>query len=624
MRISWDEALATVAEKLDDIRQKFGPESVALCLGEPKGLELAFAQRFASAFGTPNITTPGHICHIPTELASMLTYGSSCVADSEQLPRCIMVWGSNLFHTHAGMPLSEFNSALASGAKLIVIDPRRTNSASRADIWIKLRPSSDGALALGMIKVIIEEHLYDGDFVAQWTTGFDRLEEETKTYSLQEVEEITWVSQEQIAEAARLYAQTRPATVQWGNALEHSINSFQTCRAISILRAITGNLDIPGGEVLVAPPPVTRPGRFMLLREFPRQLEKMAGNEFKLAARSAFIPGQSLVKAILEEKPCAVKAALLFGTNPLLSYPNANETCQALRKLEFLVVADFFMTPTAMLADLVLPSAANGEFDEIAPYPASSGAILAYSKVADPPGECWSDMRMINELARRLGLEKHFWSDESQALDYILEPSGLSFEEFKNQRYLEGNKGYRKHEAKGFRTPSGKVEIRSKQLEEFGYSTLPLYRELSQIAFDSAELVAEYPLLLTNAKERSFCHSAYRNIPSLRGIAPEPVVELSPETARRFGLREGDWIGIETRVGRIRQKLSLDNSLDPRIVFASFGWWFPEKDASTLCDWDKSNINILTESAPPHEPGLGSLTLRGVPCRVFKDETAQD
>ncbi|MCL0059657.1 molybdopterin-dependent oxidoreductase [Dehalococcoidia bacterium] len=448
------------------------------------------------------------------------------------------------------------------------MDPRKTTPASRADVWLKPRPGSDGILALGMIKVIIEEQLYDEGFVSSWMVGFDRLAEHVETYCLKDVEEVTWIPQERIREVARLYAETRPATIEWGNALDHTEKSFQTCRAICILRALTGNLDVAGGEILTTPVPLSRSGQFMLLRQFPRKPERMAGSEFKLAARSAFIARQSLVKAILDEQPYPVKAALLFGTNPLLSYPDAARTYQALMKLELMVVADLFMTPTASLADVVLPVASIGESDEIGPYPAAGGIILAYPKIVEPPGECWPDIKIINQLGSKLGLEDHFWADEREALDFILEPSGLTFEDLKERRYLEGE---------------------------------------------------EYPLLLTNAKERHFSHSAHRNIARLREMTPDPVVELNPATARRLGVEEGSWVFIETPKGKIKQKLLLDEALDPRVVVASYGWWFPEKGASELFDWRKSNINIITDSAPPYDPAFGSLNLRGIPCRVVGD-----
>jgi len=620
-QISWTEAMDTIAGALDSLRQQSGPESVGICLGDPKGLELAFAQRFASAFGTPNIATPGHICHMPGELGCTHTFGSSCHCDPDHQPRCIVVWGNNLTHTRNGMSPGHVNGSLSQGARLIVIDPRKTDLARRADVWIRPRPGSDSALVMGLIKVILEERLYDDAFVKQWTVGFEQLEEQVATFSLDQVEKATWVPADMIRQAARLYATTRPGTIEGGNALDHGTNSIQTWRAVCILRAISGNLDVPGGELLVTPPDMVRPGRFMLLKDFPRKTASMAGSRFKLAARSAFIPRQSLIKAILEETPCQVKAALLFGTNPLLTFPNARETYQALMKLEFLAVADLFMTPTAAIADVVLPVAFNCEFDEIAPYPSPSGTVHAYPKIVDPPGECRPDMRIINELAAQLGLQEQFWSQESEALDFILGPAGMTFDDLRSRRTLEGERSYRKHEAKGFRTPSGKVEIYSEPLKEMGYSPLPNWAEMSSNGSEPVGLSTDYPLLLTSAKERTFCHSAHRSIGTLRLASPEPVVEMSPEAARNAGLGDGERVCIETEWGSIEQRLRLNADLDPRVAVASFGWWFPEGDASDAYGWSRSNINVLTSNSPPYDPAVGSLPLRGIPCKVYRAES---
>jgi len=610
-RISWDEALDTIVERLTYFKEKYGPESVALGLGEPKGLEFAFAQRFASVFGTPNVVTPGWCCGTPSTLASAFTFGSRCVPDEEHIPGLIVLWGNNIVHTTGGMRRETISSALESGTKLVVIDPRRIDMASLADLWIRVRPGSDGALAMGMLKVIVEEKLYDEDFVGNWTIGFKQLQEHVMSYSLEDVEMMTWVPKEQIEQAARLYAQTKPAAIQWGNALDQVANSFQTFRAISILMAITGNLNIPGGNAFLTPPPYTRPGRFFLLSKFPRKPEKAAGGEFKLAIRSAFIPSSALLKAILEEKPQPVKAGLFILTDPLISYPDSDETHQALMKLEFMVVFEIFLTPTAAIADIVLPVATGMEHDEIGYWPGWYEEVRAYPKVVEPPGEAWPDTKILNELAKRLGLKEYFWEDHSEALNFWLQPSGLSFEELKRRKTLLPKREYKKHD---FRTPSGKVEICSKQLEEMGYSPMPLWQELSQLP----EVPKEYPLLLTNAKEDAYMLTGYKMIASLRNMKPEPIVELNPVTAEKAGLKDGDMLYIETKKGRIMQRLCLNPDLDPRVVFAAFGWWFPEEGPSKLYGWRKSNINVLLENEPPYDPTTGSAQLRGIPCRVYK------
>jgi anaerobic selenocysteine-containing dehydrogenase len=610
-RISWDEALDTIAQKLTALKEKYGPECVAVGLGEPKGMEFAFAQRFATVFGTPNVVTPGWCCGVPQALATAFTHGYNCVPDEEYLPHLLVLWGINVNHTSSAMRRESIESALAKGAKLIVVDTNKTDVAAIADLWIKPRPISDGALAMGVLKVIIEEKLYDEDMATDWTVGFDQLQEEIKTFSLKEVEEVTWVPEAQIREFARLYAQTKPAAIQWGNSLDNNVNSFQADRAIDILRAITGNLNIPGGDVFLTPAPFTRPGRFFFPGKLSRNEDKAVGREFKLAVKSAFIPPHSFVKAVLASEPYPIRAGVFMLTNPIISYPDSAKVFQAFMKLEFIVVSELFMTPTAALADILLPAAWGMEHEELGYWTGWYEEIRAYPKLVEPPGECWADTRWINELAKRLGIDKHFWESDEEALDYMLWPSGLTYKDFKQKkRTLYPKREYKEHD---YKTPSGKVEIFSHQLKELGYSPMPLWKELSKLPQPSTE----YPLLLTNAKEIAYMLSGYKNIPSLRNIKPEPVVQLNPKTAQKLGLKDGDWVYIENNKGKIGQRLTFNSDLDPRVVMASFGWWFPEQ-ASTIYGWNKSNINILTRSEPPYDPTNGAVDIRGIPCRVYK------
>lgn len=618
-RISWEEALTTIAAKLVTFKKEFGPESVLLILGMPKGLEMAFAQRFASVFGTPNVITAASVCHMPRELAATFTYGSPSFPDYEHPPACLIIWGSNLPQTNeGGVTIARLRTAFDKNTQLIVIDPRRTLLSSRASIWLKPRPGSDGLLALAMLNIIVKEKLYDTEFVTRWTRGFEELEKYLSHYPFHHTEELTWVSQSQIEEATRLYAATKPSAIHWGNALDHTVNSFQTCRAISILRAITGNLDIPGGDLLPGMPQVIRPGEFMLVRDSLRNQNKMLGSNFKIAARSFFTPREPAIKAILKKRPYPTKAAIIFGSNPLLSFANASEAYKALIGLEFLVVSDLFMTPTTELADIVLPAATILELDEIGHYGVRLGFIEARSKVVEPQGECWADTKILNELAKKLGLGKYFWDDEKEALDLILKPSGLTFDKFKEIGILFGDKRYRKYEGEGFRTPSGKVELYSSQLEEMGYSPLPIYSEPDEATLGSADFTKEYPLIMTNYKNPFFTHSSYRQIASLRQRSPEPVVELNPETASKLGISDGEFAFIETPTGKIKQRVSFNKEIDPRTVIVAYGWWFPEKGTAELYGWQESNCNMLTNSNPPYEPSLGTTNLRGIRCKVYK------
>ncbi|MDE3077799.1 MAG: molybdopterin-dependent oxidoreductase, partial [Chloroflexota bacterium] len=279
-------------------------------------------------------------------------------------------------------------------------------------------------------------------------------------------------------------------------------------------------------------------------------------------------------------------------------------------KLDFIAVSELFMTPTAALADVVLPAAWGMEHDELGYWPGWYEEVRAHPKVADPPGECWPDTKIINELAKRLGLAKDFWDDEHDALDAMLKPSGLSYEKFKERRVLRPQKEYRRHD---YRTPSGKIEIYAEQLQKLGYAPMPVWPELAP----SADVSAEYPLLLTNAKEEAYMLSGFKGVASIRLMRPDPMVELHPDTAVELGLEEGAWVYIETKGGRIKQRLSLNPGIDRRVAMVAFGWWFPEQ-AKAGYGWRDSNINMLTPSGPDYDPSTGGVALRGIPCRVSR------
>jgi anaerobic selenocysteine-containing dehydrogenase len=620
-RLSWDEALGAVAEKMTAYRERFGPESVAMVLGEPKGLEFAFGQRLATTFGTPNVVTPGCYCGVQTGAANLYTFGSMMVNADDVTDKtgAVMIWGNNPRHiggTFNGMLPTELDRRLARGCKLIVVDPGKIDYAARADLWIKPKPGLDGVLALGMIKVIIEEGLYDKDFVTRWTVGFDRLKSHVSTFTLGDVARESWVDETQIAEAARMFAMNRPSILGSGNALEGTVAALQTCRAISILNGLTGSVGVPGGLVIKDQNQFYRPGRFYFPKGFPRQKENSIARDFILAVGSAYVPTQTLVNTILSEKPYPIKAALFFVTNPLSTYPDAQATYEALMSLDFMVVADIFHTPTTQVADIVLPAALPGEHATIAYWPAWVGHVKCDPKFIDPPGEAWADMKIINELGKKLGLGEYFWDDVDEVLDFMLAPAGITYKRFMTQRIIYPKKYYlRGNEDRFFQTPSGKMEIYSERMEQLGISPLPYLEEMMRAKQVASESEA-YPLIFTNRKETGFMLSGYRGDSKMRKRYPEAVVEIHPETARRAGLSEGDMVNIESRKGRITQKVRFNRDLDPRVIMPAFGWWYPEAKEN-LYEWRKSNINVLVDGYP-EERSTGAVQLRGIPCKIYK------
>lgn len=616
-QITWDEALDIMATELTKAKGKYGAESVVFIRGGAKGHQDSYLSRLANVFGSPNVASAAPMCHVPRVNASVITYGFMAFPDYECPPACIVLWGVNTCSTAIG-ECKQTNEALAKGSKLIVIDPGETVFAQKADIWVKPRPCSDLALALGMINVIIYEGLFSRSFVEDWTIGFDKLRAHVKNYPPEKVEDITWVPAETIKEAARLYATNKPACIAWGNSIDNNINNFQSARAIAMLRAITGNISQPGGDLQWSPSGILAKTSPELLQQDALPAEVRAK---RISARAGMLPTvfyalpQDIVKAIIKADPYPIRAAFIQGGSLLHTYTNVQEVYQALKNLDFLIVSDFFMTPTAELADIVLPVATYLEIDNI--HESEQATVSVIQKVAQM-GECWSDLRICNELAKRLRLGNYFWEDDKQALDFILKPTGFTFNEFKKAELISVNKQYRQYERNGFNTPSGKVELYSGKLEEWGFDPLPVYHEPPESPFSEPELAKEYPLVCTNWKLAPFEHSQGRQIESLRSSHPDPLVIIHRDTASKLGIKEGEWAYIETKRGRIKQKAVLSANIDPRVVILEYGWWFPEKD-SEMHGWAESNLNILTDSKPPYSRELGSATLRGILCKVYKE-----
>ena len=632
-QISWDEAFSLAAEALSKVKQKYDPEAIVMVHGSAKGPIDTHLVRLANVFGTPNVACSDHVCHVPRMLAAEFTFGFFPGAEYGYPPACTISWGANNAETHFTMHKS-LVQAVNKGTKLITIDPLEIEVAKMADLWLQVRPGSDLALALGMINVIINEGLYDKAFVDKWTVGFDKLKTHVQDYPPEKTAEITWVPADLIVKAARLYATNKPGHIEWGNALDHGLNSFQTCRALSILMAITGNLGAPDGEI-ETPGSGFRYGDNKLSNQvrgrWSHELElrdkisrekrqNKVGADLNMLPDFRYVLPQSVIKSVLEGDPYHIHAAFVQASNPLSCWPNINETYQALKKLDFLAVSDMFMTPTAALADIVFPAASYLEFDGI--QMREDGTLAQLQRKVAQIGECRSDHEIINGLAKKLGLGEYFWDSIDDFWDAILEPIGLTFEEFKKiDRFTSAErqpKQYKKYEQDGFKTPSGKVELYSSQLQEWGLDPLPIYYEPPETPYSEPELAKEYPLLCTTRKLAAYRHSGGRQISSLRSSHPGPVIIIHPETASKLGVENGDWVYIETKRGRIRQKADLSTGVDRRVVVVDHAWWFPERGETELFGWADSNYNVLTNDKPPFNREVGSFNIRGLACKVYR------
>lgn len=620
-RISWDEALDTIAERMLRCKDAYGAESVVLGYGTGRENE-AVIYRFANLFGSPNVLTAGHFCYGPRIATSIITCGTNPIVDYENHPKLIMVWGNNVVISNPDCYKGEpFSVALDEGAHLIVVDPRLTRSAARANVWLQLRPGTDAALALGMCNVIVNESLYDKEFVENYVHGWDQFVQRVNEYPLERVEKITWVPKEKIKEAARLFAAIKPAAIQWGVAIEQQINCADNDRLLMDLMAITGNIDRKGGQVLFKTPNIRNVGQFgahgMLATD--QRDKRLGGDMFRLAGRFGIINPKCVWDAILEEKPYPVKLLFLISSNPVLTRDNAREVYRALEKVEFLAVADFFITPTAELADIVLPAATWLEMDYIADFWKRHGYIFPRRKVIQV-GECRSDHDMLNDLAHRVGMNEYWWDDFEKALDWILEPMGITWQDFKEMDYIRGEVDYEKYRKDGFSTPTRKFELYSTMLEKLGYDPLPQYREPPESPVSTPELYAEYPyILITGKRLPGFFHTENRQVPSLRELHKDPIVEMHPETAEKEGIHEGDWVVIESPRGKIRHRARLFLGLHPNVISCQHAWWFPEK-ADPGHGWEESNVNILTDNAyNTCDPAMGATSIRTLLCKIYPE-----
>ncbi len=622
--ISWPDAIGLIAEKMLGIKQEFGPHYCGYYRGQAPGwvTNFNYVWRLMNSWGSPNLFTHSHLCFVPRALAHGATFGRFPEPDYENT-NCILLVGYNPVNTSPVNYAARIFWAKQRGAKLIVCDPRFTNTASKADLFLQERPGTTGALLLAMIQVIIAEELYDAEFVEKWTVGFDRLKEFIGQYTPERAEEITWVPADKIRLAARMVAQTKPAVVVDGNGLDQHTNTVQTVRATSILRALIGSLDAPGGSVMMPGLPfvdVQRRG------SQPKDFYDRSVSKYPLYAAGGFgLTGVDLTDSLMTGEPFAIRSLIVQGGDPVAVLSDTKTVVEALSRLDFLVVHDPYHTATAEIADLVLPAASFLERDLVLNYryrPAANCNLIAMqNQCVEPVGDSKTDLEFIFELAKQLGLEEHFpWAKATDAFDWELEPNGISVQ------WLRENPGgykveyppeklYRKYEEEGFvSTPSRKVELYSQIFAEKGMDPLPTYEEPYPGRGPSPELNREFPLVCSaGLKLGLHTHTQFRSLPWIRAKEPEPFSEIHPDTAREFGIENGQWMRITSPIGSLKVKARVCRRMHPRVVSVTHGYGEPYAGGKELC-------NEITSQAG-RDPIAGCTGNRSFMCKVEKAET---
>lgn len=750
-QIPYDQALDEIAAKLEALKEKYGPETLAVTEGTYRSDHLWARSRFTNLWGNPGtLADPGTICWCylyALNLAMVGFLSENITSATIDQAKTIVLWGVRINERHSPMSwLSKFLRAACSNEEskpnVIVIDPVQIDAVRDAEVYLPIRPGTDVACMLAWLHVIINDKLYDVDFCTNWSNGpflvrndnkklvresdvikggevsnfvswntqgnkpavwlsaqnkyrdegiqnalegefevtladgkkvkckttFTLLKERCNDWSPERASEITGLAAHKIRRAATLYATEKPSTMGWGVAVDQSgwnASSAAICKCI--LRCITGNLDVPGGDYLPEPGPIingvfpVRDGELELAERLPKEArDKMLGTDrFRMMGWSGFelsnatfkemwgiarpqlhqllTPAPVLWRAILESDPYPVRAVISWSSNPMVWAPNTKLVYKALKSLDLFVVKEYWMTPTAALADYVLPAADWMERPMFSNMEDASDIFLGGARACEPVGDRRMDYDFFRGLGLRMGQENDWpWETYEDLISHRLDRVGVTYEQFcetgmllsdEMEQIFEKHKTVRKKDGqvRGFATPSRRCEIYPSILEELDYDPLPIFKEPFESHIRTPELAKEYPLILTTGgRWAPMFHSEHR-VPGTgtRELHPWPIFEIHMETARDLVIRDGDWCWIETPRGRIRQTARLGFALRPGTVIVQPSWWYPEQPVEEpwLCGAWESNANVLTDDNPDNlDPICGNWANRGLLCKVYRCE----
>ena len=592
--VSWDEAMNILTDRLLSIKEESGPESVVFYAGYPKWMR-PFLKRLAHNFGSPNYCTESSTCSKAVSLANQLNYGTAGRPELLKT-KCLMVWSNNPFYSNTSN-VRKLLDARERGLKIIEVGPLITPLTPHADIHLRMRPGTSGALALGLAHVIIEEDLFDHDFVEHWTLGFEEYRAYAHEFSPHVTERITGVSSDLIIKAAKLFATTKPASILSGaNATVHHTNGVQNHRALTCLIGLTGNYDREGGNYVIPPSYlyvpnglITRQFQFEESRPYEEMAPRVGQDRFPVWSRLVpEVQAMHLPFQIESQEPYPLRAMVGFGLNHRM-WPGSDAFADDLKKLDFLVNVELFLTDTAKLADLVLPACTSFERSELKFYPEQY--VIWTSPAIEPLWDSRPDCDIIFDMAQRLTPDDDLMQKGYEAcVDWILEPTGLTVGQLKQHPAGYAVKDvvmppYEKYKANGFATPSGKMEFTSTILEEAGLDPLPRFQEPVLGPHSALETAGNFPLILTTgARLPMFIHSRTFRLAWTRSLRPAPMVDLNPKDAEDRGIAPGDPVELSTHRSAIRVKANLTEIVPPGIVNMYHA--YPDADVNQLIDRD--------------------------------------
>jgi anaerobic selenocysteine-containing dehydrogenase len=659
-RISWEEAYDLLEEKVHYFQETYGTGSIVLQQGT--GRNTTFFHGGALQYvgmNSPSLTggfLSGSSCYGPRASVMALMAGCFLISDMSQthpdrfdsdeytIPECILIWGNNAIVSNPDGYLGHWMvECMKRGSELVVVDPRLTWCAARAKHWLPLRPATDGALAMAIANVIDAEGLIDREFIEYWSYGYETFIEGCREMTPAKAAEICWLEEEDIVAAARFIGSAKPMSLQWGLKLDQQVNATPAGQAILGIVAMTGNLDVPGGSLLMVDHAfnlalstqsnwrfIPEDQKKMILGNnlFPMHNQGDVGNMGQEDVFVDCLESDGKINDVGRDFP--LKMFILYSTNPITNMATeAPRIYDAMvNHSEFNVDFNYVLTPSAMAyCELVLPIAMGPERNSLRAW---WWPLRVIRKTSERFYEAKSDEEVVSEICNRLNPESTIPEGDIAWLNQILSnsnvPEGMDFEELTKQvivwpewHYKKYEKGEVRYDGKvGFNTVTGRFEFTPYLFPSMGLPLAPYYEEPRESPYSTPELAEKYPLILmTGRRSWTFFHSEHRNLETMREYRPDPITEIAPELAEAEGLSDGDWIWIENQRGRCKQRVKITPGLNPRMIMSEHGWWFPEDDPEQLYRVFDSNINNLTTQCNIGRSGYGA-PYNGLLCKIYK------
>lgn len=623
-RATWDEALDYAAELLKKTIDKYGAESLSTYLGRgiramPVNRMLFPEEEFSilRRLGSPNMFSSNSICWVAAcIMAPMTTLGMTIhymVQDIENSDY-IFVWGKNPVSDDGPQTImKKINKARERGAKLIVIDPRQIGTGEIADLWVPIIPGTDGALALAMHKIIIEEMKYDEEFVRDFTYGFDEFKGYLDTLTLEQLSEYCGVSLTQIRELTEMFCASEKATLVTFTGVEYQPSAVQNHRAVLALWALTGKIDVEGGIYLDA-----RGLEGFKLKEIDENHKPVGSDEFPFFTKvMGFGQFSRFTDAVLDEQEKPLRSLTIVGGSPAITFPDSKRWREAYQKLDCLIVLDQYPTEDMRFADVVFPACTG--FETYRPDMDENGNTNWLEPVIEPVGETRDDSIILGGIARRLGLGDEYPETVEELKEWIKGPTNIKMNAFHTgvvqhpivyKKYKTG--ALRADGKPGFPTPSGKFELCSIVLEENGFVPYPEYTDIKVLPGMGTE---EYPFVVTSgAKSPHRMGALGTNFPGAARLEPNPLMDISLEDANELGLKEGDWVRVISPKGEGKFKTHIGGMMKHCIHIPHGGG-----SAYMLESWRDGNANDLS-SLDTNDPISGYVTMKVVACRIEKCE----